>query len=65
MSLTLAVDGLDTDSVETASRYVKQLQEDKVLNELLTNVTLTNTVRNVGLKNLTLEISTSVKPPKK
>ncbi len=65
MSLTLAVDGLDAASGDIASKYVKQLQDDKVSKEYFNDVTLTNTVRNVGPKNLTLEISMAVKPPKK
>jgi hypothetical protein len=65
MSLTMSVEGLDAVSGDIASQYVKQLQNDKVSKELFTDVTLTNTMRNTGPRNLTLEISMAVRPPKK
>ncbi len=65
LSLTFIVQGLDAASSDTASAYVKQLQEDKISKEYFNDVVLSSIIRNVAARNLTLEISISVKPLKK
>lgn len=65
-SITMSVEGLDATSGEIASKYIKQIKEDKVTGGFFGEVTLTSPpVRNVVAQNLTLEISMAPKPTQK